>query len=324
MQQALQNIAAHIRGNDGFTIIAHVSPDGDTLGSSLALWHTLRRMGKKAQVVCEDPVPYRYAFLPGVDDIIKPVTAQIYANAIAVDCADRGRMGKGVRLFDAALHSICIDHHVTNLGFAQLSAVDGHAAATGELMYSLVLELLKAFDAPIASCLYVAILTDTGGFAYSNTTPATYRICGALVEAGADNVEIDRRINRSHLFGEKKLLGLVLSKMSLHHGGMICISSVSREDMALCGFTSADSEGIVEHIRDIAGVEAAALVRETPMSGGCKISLRSKYLIDVSEIAAQMGGGGHAHAAGYSDADRLDVACARALSLLERALDGKA
>ena len=165
-EDVLRSIAAFIKENDGFTVIAHTSPDGDTLGASLALYGTLKRMGKRAEIVCEQPVPHVYAFLPGADAICLPEQAVGMENAIAVDCADLARMGAAGRLFQAAKRTCNIDHHITNDSYAAFNAVDAEAAATGEIIAALAALLLPKIDDAIATCLYTALLTDTGNASY--------------------------------------------------------------------------------------------------------------------------------------------------------------
>lgn len=180
-EDALRSIAAFIKENDDFTVVAHTAPDGDTLGASLALYGVLVRIGKRAAVVCEQPVPHTYAFLPGAEHVLLPEDARQTEHVIAVDCADRARMGAALRLFDGALHTCNIDHHPSNDFYAELNAVDDMAAATGELIASLAEMLLPELDAPLANCLYTALMTDTGNFAYSNTRPETFHLAGRLL-----------------------------------------------------------------------------------------------------------------------------------------------
>ena len=170
-------IAALISENNAFTIISHTSPDGDTLGSSLALYIALKAMGKTAEVVCDYPVPHIYAFLPCCNEYKTPDAAMGYETVISVDCADMGRLGESARLFKAAKRTASIDHHPTNTGYADINVIDGDAAAAGELVFTLVCALLhKSTNLPldIAECLYTALITDTGCFAYSNTATSTF------------------------------------------------------------------------------------------------------------------------------------------------------
>ncbi len=317
---SLLTIAQLIKANDEFAIVAHVSPDGDTLGCVLALAHALKRMGKRIEAVCASPVPHIYEFLPGAKDILSPGEAKPARVVIAVDCADEARMDVARPLFQGAQHTVNIDHHMTNNSYAQFNHVDGHAAATGELIYKLILQLGEIPDADEASCLYAALMSDTGNFAYSNTTPDTLRIAAELMELGADNTEINRRIYRTIPLQKQKLLGLALTKLSLHEDGKIGVSRISRADIVSCGASDEDAEGIIDHIRDIEGVEIALTVREAD-AGVYKVSLRSKAYADVGAIAKRMGGGGHMCASGYTAYGAvMDEAADAALSLAGEAL----
>ncbi len=318
-EDVLRSIAAFIKENDGFTVIAHTSPDGDTLGASLALYGTLKRMGKRAEIVCEQPVPHVYAFLPGAEAVQLPEQAAGMENAIAIDCADLARMGAAGRLFQAAKRTCNIDHHITNDSYAAFNAVDAEAAATGEIIAALAALLLPKIDDAIATCLYTALLTDTGNFAYSNTRPETLHTAADLLACGADNTEINRQIYRTVPFAKQKLLGRALDHMELYCEGKLGISYVTLADFAETGAKEEDTEGVIDSVRDIEGVEAAAFLRETP-SGSFKVSLRSKRFADVGAIAHALGGGGHKHAAGYTAFGPLQEAQAQALACCTNAL----
>ena len=171
-QRAIESLRDYITSRDGFTVIAHISPDGDALGSTLALLGLLRRLGKRAEAVCTDRAPALYGFLPLADQLRTPEQALGYPHVICVDCADLGRLGQAQPLFAQAASTYNIDHHPTNDAYAGANAVDPTAAATGELIYRLALSLGLPITAELATCLYTALMTDTGNFSYSNTTGA--------------------------------------------------------------------------------------------------------------------------------------------------------
>lgn len=196
VNQPLASIARLIAENNDFTLIMHVSPDGDSIGSACALRLALMAMGKRVQAVCDGDVPRIYRFLEGAEDIIKPNDARITSAAIAVDCADEGRMGAADEIFAQAKHTANIDHHVTNTMFAQHNAVEAHAAAAAEVVKRLIEQLDADFGANIATCLFCGLVTDTGNFAYSNTTPDTLFAAGELLQRGADNALINRAVYR--------------------------------------------------------------------------------------------------------------------------------
>ncbi len=319
MQDMLQHIAGLIKEKDGFTVITHVSPDGDALGSSLALYAALLQMGKHAQVVCQDEVPRAYRFLPRAEAVLLPENALQTEYAISVDCADKQRLGTAAALFDAAKETANIDHHGTNIGFAVRNAVNAKAAAAGEMIAALLSMLPVAVDEAIATCLYTAIMTDTGNFAYNNTKPETLRTAAALLAAGADNTDIHRRIYATVPFAKQKLLGKALAAMQLYADGKICMTGLTLADFAACHAEKPDSDGIVERLRDIEGVEIAVFIREQE-AGVYKISMRSKMAADVSRVAGELGGGGHKHAAGGTVYGTLAQTEEKTLALCERAL----
>ncbi|MDO5111101.1 MAG: bifunctional oligoribonuclease/PAP phosphatase NrnA [Clostridia bacterium] len=317
----LSFIASYLQERDDYTIICHVSPDGDTLGSGLALYGALQKLKKSVQIVCEDALPKVYAFLPFSGALKKPAEAAQTRNVISVDCAARDRLGTAETLFANARHTLNIDHHVTNAEYADDNCVWDTAAA-GEIFFDL-LEMMGLIDPDIATCLYTAIMTDTGNFAYSNTSPETLHAAAELIEDGADNAYINRCVYRTMPFSKVRLLGYALAHIELYCNGRLGLSRITRQDFEDAGATCEDVEGIIDHIRDVDTVEIAVLVRESAEAGACKVSLRSKTSLDVGDVAARMNGGGHKRAAGYTDHGTLDEVCARALQMAGALLSGE-
>lgn len=319
MNSTIADIAAQIRLRDDFTIITHVSPDGDAVGSSLALYMALSALGKRAQLVCDGRMPPSYAFLPYSEAMIKPEDAKRTETAISVDCADRQRMGSAAKLFDAAEYTICIDHHVTNEGFGDINHVDATAAACGEIMFELVNGLGVEVDGELAEAMYTAILTDTGRFSYSNTTARSLLYASKMVEL-IDVQLLNRRIFADESISKTKLLGIAIGKLELLADNRIGIAGICQNDMKLVHASSEDCEGIVDKIRDIDTVEIAIFIRQAK-DGSLKVSMRSKNYADVSAIAAKFGGGGHERAAGctsyWSYAKTREVILNAALGELE-------
>ena len=324
MREALATFAEWLRREDGFTLISHVSPDGDTIGSSLALFGILTAMGKRVQAVCEQPVPRVYSFLPFSDRVLLTEQAQAgFLNVISIDCADTARMGGAEKLFEQAQGTGNIDHHRTNPLFGAHVLHDGEAAATGELIYALWRELGVAMHGgqaqEIASCLFTAISTDTGNFAYSNTTPGTFLTAAALLETGIDIASINRRVYRTVPLSKKRLLGHVLSNMLFYADGKIGFGFVSQQTLLSVGATPEEVDGVIDDIRDVDTVEIAILMREA-RDGTHKVSMRSKQYADVSAIAHRFGGGGHLHAAGCTFIGAPEELKAELLRLAEDAL----
>lgn len=304
-----------LKASNDVILIAHVAPDGDALGATLALYQGLVRLGKRVQAVCDDPVPYGYRFLPCADRLVRTEEAYPAAAAVAVDCADVGRMGRAAGLFQKAERTLCVDHHETNPRFADVNYVEP-CAATGELIDRILFQLGVPLTEEIADCLYTALVADTGNFSYSNTTPDTFRIAAELLEAGIDLPELNRNLFRTVPLRKTKLLGRVISNMKLSADGLVAVSALSRADMDACGANGEDTEGIVENLRDIETVEVAALLRESPE--GIRVSLRGKRYADVSRIALAFSGGGHKRAAGCTIHEPLKDAESKVLRAAER------
>ena len=248
------------------------------------------------QVVCEDPVPAIYRFLPFSDQLVPPEQARPAEAVVCVDCADLARTGRSEALFAAAKSTLNIDHHGTNDRFAGENYVQ-RAGATGELIFNVIACLKITLNKNIASCLYAAITTDTGNFSYSNTTPDTLRIAADILDTGIDLPYLNRSLFRTIPFHKLKLHALAVDNTQLFEYGRIGISRLTLEEIRLCGASGEDTEGIIDSIRDIDTVEVAALLRESE-DGLVRVSLRGKSNADVSKIAIRFGGGGHRLAAG--------------------------
>ena len=316
----LQDAVRFLRTHDDILLIAHVSPDGDTLGSSFALYGALLELGKHAQVVCEDPIPAIYRFLPFSDQLIPPEQAHPAEAVVCVDCADLARTGRCASLFRAASATLNIDHHGTNDRYANTNYVQ-KAGATGELIFNVIACLKVTLNKSIASCLYAAITTDTGNFSYSNTTPETMRIAADILDTGIDLPFLNRLLFRTVPFHKLKLHALGVNKAKLYEFGRIGISYITLEDIASCGATTEDTEGIIDSIRDIDSVEVAALLRESE-DGLIRVSLRGKSCADVSQIATKLGGGGHRLAAGCTMQPPIEEAAEQILTLAKELLHG--
>lgn len=314
----LEDIARLINQNDDFLLISHISPDGDTFGCMLGLGAALKKLGKRVQTVCENPVPKIYGFLPGANQIITPENAIEAHCAIALDCADKARLGSAKALFEGAKVNACVDHHGTNPLYAQYNYVEESAAAA-EIVTRLIELLPVDFDEEISTCLYCGIVTDTGNFGYSNTTPKSLTTAAKLLAHGAKSVEINRRVYRTAPVSKRRLLGLALIKAEFDCGGKIAFCKLSKGDYADLGAKDEDTEGIIDHLRDIENVEIAILLREA-QNGDIKVSMRSKEYADVANIAAQNGGGGHVRAAGFTAKGDMDTICRKLIETARKAI----
>ncbi len=303
---------------DGFTILCHSLPDGDTLGSGMALFLALGNQGKRVELLCHDAVPSAYYCMPGTERILKPQAAVGYKNVITVDCADAERVGDGLPMLQRAIHTLNIDHHMTNTSYAEINLVDPSAAATAEIVYHVLRETGMEIDRPIAACLYVGMMTDTGSFAYANTTPKTMRAAADMMATGINHNALNTAIFRNVPVGKKRLLALALTNMTLFAQGKGAITHISLEEMRHVGAMEEYTEGIIDHLRDIDTVEVAIMVRES--EEGTKVSLRSKGAVDVAQIAARQNGGGHMRASGYTASGGLDEVFLEAQRVAEACL----
>jgi phosphoesterase RecJ-like protein len=276
-----------------FLVCSHERPDGDAVGSMLALGMVIEQMGKRADLVAADRVPPQYRQLPGADAIrTSRRIAGPYDAAIVLECdsLERTRL-RGLEAF----FLVNIDHHITGQDFAQLNWIDCSAASVGEMVYRLARAAGVAITAPMAQCLYTTILTDTGGFCYGNVRESTFALARELVHAGADPIVIAEEVYYSAPASKLLLLGVALRR--LKHEGRLAWLWVKHQDMQRTRATEADTEGIVNVGLSLAGVDAVAFLREAP-DGHIRVSLRSKGTLNVAEIAVRLGGGGHQNASG--------------------------
>ena len=301
----LSAVADALRANDRFVVVSHENPDGDSLGSLLAMTLALRQLGKDAVMYLsgDTPLPREYAFMPFVD-LERHVPSDIADRVlVAVDCAKADRIGADPGLLMDAKLKLDIDHHHDNSRFGDLNLIVAEASSTGEVLRDVFRELGVEITPDIAEPLYIALVTDTGRFQYTNTTPKALRLAAELVEAGADVHEVFQQVYESVQFAKLKLLARALERAQVLEGGRIVVSYLLRNDFSEVGAVEAYSEGIIDYLRAVEGSELAALIREPPREDGPtrRVSLRSSVdELDVSEIARRFDGGGHRQAAGFS------------------------
>ncbi len=282
----------------GVAIFPHVSADGDAIGSSLALAMALKKAGKDVVVYMEENIPAVYRFLPGTElTRFYDPSDEIMDINLALDTGDVDRLGTRGEAFFMAPCTINIDHHVTNTRFALLNHVDEVSASTGEIVYTLLKKLKLNIDTDMATCLYTAVATDTGGFKYSNTTAETHRIASELVSTGIDIAELSQRIFDNTTYPKLKLTQKAIELLEFYENNRLAVVALSRADLLSMGASDEDCDGIVNIGRSVEGVEVSILVKEKN-SEEVRVNLRSKNYVDVSEVAAAFGGGGHKRAAG--------------------------
>src|SRR5437763_2669562 len=307
----LASVANAIRDHERFLVTTHENPDGDALGSLLAMKLALDQLGKDAEMVLfgDAPLPGEYAFMPLAqlrrrwpDDVSERVL-------LAVDCANESRIADPEVLGRVPL-SVDVDHHHDNTRFGQINLIVADASSTGEVLRDLFRELELELTPEIAEPLYIALVTDTGRFQYTNTTPKALRLAAELVEAGADAHAVFQQVYESVEFAKLKLLARALDRARVLEGGRIVVSYLVRTDFAEVGAAEPYSEGIIDYLRAVEGAELAALIREPPRDNGPtrRVSLRASVdELDVSAIARLFGGGGHRQAAGFSSEKSVEA-----------------
>ena len=299
----LKSVKSAIEAAQNIILIAHIQPDGDTLGSCFALAEMIRKMGKTAIVCCDGEMPPRYVDLFAPNTLVSPANApETVELAVAVDCADTARLGKCHKLFKRAKQTALIDHHMTNEGFADYDCITD-ASSVGEMVYEMSQVFEMSPDERIAKYLYIAMSTDTGNFTYSNTSRKVLAYTAELVEL------FDLRDTADVLFRQRSLIstlliGRALSRLEIFKEGRIASLTLLESDMKEFGAQSADCESIVDFAREIEETQVAVFFRELPT--GVKVSFRAKGDIDVAAVAALYGGGGHAAASGCMTSGTLD------------------
>ena len=318
-------ILSALQEGERFLICSHSRPDGDAIGSMLAVGMLLRQMGKRAEIIAADRIPAVYRSLPGAEAIrtVMRVPSSFeapYDAVILLECDSLARTR--LRGLERMFH-INIDHHASGKPFGALNWIDRDACSVGELVYRLVKAAGGSVTPEMATCLYVTLLTDTGGFCYGGIRANTFRLAGELVEAGADPVRIAREVYFNNPFAKVLLLGRALGNLrrSPEGDGPLAWLWVTHEDMVETRAVEEDCEGVVNYALSVAGVEAAVFLRELP-EGRIRLSLRSKGKINVAAISAVLGGGGHENAAGCTLDGPIPRAAEEILAALSREMHG--
>jgi bifunctional oligoribonuclease and PAP phosphatase NrnA len=312
------HLAEAIRRRQRFVITSHVRPDGDAIGSSLAMAYALRELGKDVRVVFRDAPPGPLQVFPGVSDI--EVTARVDDPGDAVIVMESGDLKRtGVEGLERGF-VINIDHHLGNSMYGSLNWFDLSAAACGEMVFDLVKELGVPLTPEIATHIYVAILTDTGSFHYSSISPRTFDICRQCVEAGVDPPAVARSIFDSNNLGRLKLFGAVLSKMELDATGRLATVYVDQRLAQDCGGTYEDTEGLINLPLTVKEIQAVVFFKEHGPDDW-RISMRSKGEVDINAVAKQFGGGGHKNASGCSASGAIADLKKTFRELITRAID---
>lgn len=300
----LSELALKLKKETRVALISHVRPDGDTLGSALALSLALESLGICAEVVCDDPVPSRFFFLNSMERVDKTLSGE-YSALIAIDCADVTRLGNFYQEFVSHKNTYIIDHHVSNTRYAKINYVVDNASNC-ENVYQLILELGANINTEIANLLAMGVMTDTGNFRHKNVTPLTFSVASELLHLGADVNSIYYNMFSKQTKERAKLFGLTMSNIRYFLDGKFAVATVRLCDIERANAKQDETEGFIDFVMGIDGVEVGACVMETAKNK-FKISFRSKS-VDVNAIASTFGGGGHVLASGcqiYGDYEEI-------------------
>lgn len=305
MSTPFHRAAVYLRHAKSVAVAAHIHPDGDAVGSVLGLTLALRDAGIAAvPVLAEESVSPTYSFLPGYGLFMRAADVEVPDVFVALDTTSLERLGEAEPLATGAQTVIDIDHHPDNSLFGAVNVVDSNIASSGQLVWRLIERLEVSVTHEIALCLYVALLTDTGRFQYQNTTPTAFRDAAAMVDAGVDPAETARLVYQNRAPEALVLDSRAMSRITLANGGRVAYSFVSQEDFVETGARSEDTENLVDVVRVLGGIDVAFLVRL--LDGEVRVNLRSKTGFDVGAVARELGGGGHAAAAGFTAVGPLD------------------
>lgn len=303
----MEQILQHIKDSERILIASHAEPDGDCLGSLVALGLALDKLEKTTILFNPSPIPAVYRFLPGVERIVTQIKETApYDLAIILDCGDIVRIGEDSSVVDRIPIVVNIDHHASNTGFGHLQLIDTDACATAEIIYRLIKALEIPFDRAIATSIYLGILTDTGSFRFSNTNPAAFAISKTMTDMGVEPHAVAQHVYGTYSLGRIKLLNMALNSIEISENGKLSLMTVSRSMLNETGTSTEDIDGLINYARRIEDVKVAALIHEIKNGAGkftnmnrYHVSLRSDNSVDVAKIASKFGGGGHTSAAGF-------------------------
>ncbi len=315
-----RDVAEWLKSHNDLLILTHMHPDGDALGSSLALCLMLESIGKRAAVCCQDGCPEYLDALPAREKLHLPESLPFDPKAlVCVDLSVAGRLGRAAFLLDRGLPLCCVDHHEQPTLLADVSLVRPDAAASGEVIDAIRRELGAPLTRDMALCLYIALSTDTGNFAFSCTTPESLRIAAECVETGVDIDEMNYELFRRRSIPRTKLLGRAIAGMTFPCAGKIALMTLRADDFAACGAAMADTEGVVNFGVNAEGVLAAILAVQ--QGDSVKFSLRSRGAVNVAALLRPLGGGGHERAAGLTLEGDFDVCVQRVLAAVREAVE---
>ena len=316
----INDIIKKVKTFKKIAITFHTSPDGDSIGSALALLIGLRKIKKEVYIISKEIIPQTFLFLPCSNEINGEISEPSKGTecVIVVDCGDFKRINANLKLQNKKFELINIDHHLSNDLYGDLNFVDTKASAVGEIVYDVLRFLHIELDTDISTCLYTSVLTDTGCFRHSNTTAVTHNIAGKLISTGIDFNNIHRKIFENNKFEKIKFSGEVLSNMSVELDGKVCTMYISNNLLEKYNLLTADTSDIISFGSSIDSVEVTMIIKEA--ENGVKVSLRSKSLVDVSKIAEDFNGGGHVRASGFYVEENFENTKIKLMEILEKEL----
>jgi phosphoesterase RecJ-like protein len=316
---SLRKIAEEILRGQKFLISTHQNPEGDAVGSVLALGLALEGMGKEVKILLQDPTPDLLKFLPGAEKIIHQAPQnERFDGTFALDCGDRERLGKEFAKVQEIGKFINIDHHISNTHFGEMNFVNPAASSAAEIIFDLLRAIPAALNQAVAENIYVGVLTDTGSFHYSSTTPKTFAVARACLLAGVEPWKMAQRVYETQSLPRLRLLQRVLGTLEVLEQGRVGTILVSRQMLEEAGANPAHAEDFINYPRSLEGVEVAVLFREIGPDQ-YRVSLRSRESVDVARIAGEFQGGGHAKAAGCTVRGNLGEVRDKVLGLVRTA-----
>lgn len=319
LEDVVDPIRTIVEDADQITCLAHKDADADSLGSALGFAIALRSTGRNVRVVVPEPLPRLLEHLPGFETV-ETGGAPLGDTVFTFDCATLGRFGERRAEVERAGIVVNIDHHLSNTAFGTINLVDASASATGQVIYRLLRELGAPISPAVATNLYAALFTDTGGFRHENTTEAALRLAAALVAAGADPGWVALKSYKSRSLAQVRLEGLAIAQMHSEMDGRLLWSEVTTAMLDQTGADMQEAEGIIDALQSIASMEIAVLFKQHTADRS-KISVRTRGPIDATEVCTPFGGGGHRRAAGAEFGDPLPVAERRVLEVARRLID---
>ena len=318
----MEKVVKAIKKHKKFLITAHINPEGDSIGSQLAMKELLEKLGKTAVIVDNDPVPSHYRFLSGTKGISNRLDrVSDFDAAVVLDCPTLNRIGRVNELLTDDKTVINIDHHISNEKFGDVRWVNPEASSAGEMVYILFKKFSIELSRDAALAIYIAILTDTGSFNYDNTTSDTHRIVGELLKHGLKPADVSEDVYERRSAMDISFLGLVLSTIKINKTGEVAYLEITKKMLKATGADAAKAEGFVNYARSIEGIKVAVIFKEDPKKPGIiSVSFRSKGNADVNKIASAFGGGGHVKASGCVVAGSLSEVKGKVLLKIEENL----